>query len=1185
MKRTLWRALVITALLSSLVTVLPVAANPPAPGDPTPPTSVKPLDPSKPMAAQLDPGKPNDWPNPDDYWRTQARQQLLEAGQTAEANALATTGTDRVLMILVDYGGTDVITWTVGDEWDPSGAIDPAKVVYDADGNIVWGDCSNIITRTTRFTYGPLLHNHIPRPLSASDPSGTTIWTKDFSHDWYNGFLFGNGVTINYTRTDGSLVNVDFTGKSLKNYYSDLSSGVYTVTGDVVGWVSVPHSTQWYGTDTCPGARSAGASGAYSDGGIPGAGNLLGLVTDALDAVNAVSTTVLGGTFNWANYDLNSDGIIDRLWIVHAGYGQEENGTLLGRTNYGDSAVWSHSGSIKPYTVTTGIVAQSYIMMPENGGIGVFAHEYAHNLGAKDLYTYGVGETSAGFWALQADDWTGYPIGFQPPAPDPMHLDNWGWLDPLVITDTSKVYTVTIGQASEFPGGSNVYRGAKIMLPGGNVPQAVPVWQGSYYWWGGKKDLANASMTTKSPITLTGGTTATLSFDLVYDLETTWDFLWVQVSDDMGTTWKTLTNTNTYCRHNASWIGELNGFPADLCGAGLGGFTGYNANWPAPELEQFNLTPFVGKHILVRLWYMTDWGTTYTGAFVDNVKVTVGGTAKFSDNAESGDANWTYVAPWGRSDGTQPFTHNFYLQWRNVGTNGGYDSALGDSRWRFGPANTGLLTWYNNNLYTDNSIANYLTDWPGFGPKGLMLVVDSHPDPYRDPYWLAQGYPNEGANVIDRSLMRDAPFTLMDTTDFTMTVGVHTTTHFAGLPATSGFHDSLGYYPGAEHVVRSPYQSARWITKQWDASTVVPATGFYGIKAPGYLANDSNFRFDCSIATSGPNEGLLLCYYLSDPDGNPLPLGYDGGTGNPGDYDAQYGWHAQLVEEDANHTWGTVVIWNDMKFVEVAKSVDAAEAYPGDTLQYTLVVTNHSPLAQTISLEDVIPDYLTYASGDTFPTTFVVAAGGTWTGSFNATVDMNTPVGTVIGNGATGEVEGQAFALESNAVETTIASPLEESVVTQQTPLPNNQVRATQPITYTTVFTNSDDRDMMLIFSVPVPTNVTYVDGSATGGLIPISGLSASEAAAWVAQKGLGALGEMQATADVTTLLWAGTIKAGTAKSDLGWQFQVKPGVLGGQVTVESQMLEVGYSSPRGTWSDVATIVPFTKVYLPIVLR
>ncbi len=68
---------------------------------------------------------------------------------------------------------------------------------------------------------------------------------------------------------------------------------------------------------------------------------------------------------------------------------------------------------------------------------------------------------------------------------------------------------------------------------------------------------------------------------------------------------------------------------------------------------------------------------------------------------------------------------------------GGYDSGLGDPRFRFGPTNTGLLVWYNNNFYSDNEIFNYLTDYPGFGPKGKMLVVDSHPEPYRYPDLLA----------------------------------------------------------------------------------------------------------------------------------------------------------------------------------------------------------------------------------------------------------------------------------------------------------------------------------------------------------------------------------------------------------------------------------------------------------------
>ena len=182
---------------------------------------------------------------------------------------------------------------------------------------------------------------------------------------------------------------------------------------------------------------------------------------------------------------------------------------------------------------------------------------------------------------------------------------------------------------------------------------------------------------------------------------------------------------------------------------------------------------------------MTDWNTLYDGPFIDNIVIKNGSTTLFSDNAESGDAKWTYSAPWERNDGFKRYTHNYYLQWRNVSPTGGYDRSLSDSRWRFGPANTGLLVWYNNNLYTDNEILYYLQDSPGFGPKGVMLVVDAHPEPYRDPYVVTNGYPNEAANLFTRSLMRDAPFSLLKAVDFQMSASyVHDpATIFTGYPA------------------------------------------------------------------------------------------------------------------------------------------------------------------------------------------------------------------------------------------------------------------------------------------------------------------------------------------------------------------------------------------------------------------
>ena len=934
------------ALLLSIIMSLTAAANPAAPGT----DFVGPVRPETQIASpgagpigRAATAKPIDQPNVKDFQRNQERMRLLEAGKDAEAASLAKTADDRVLVILVEFAGTDTFTWHPGDHWDPKGIADPNEDT----GTL--GDCSKIINTQQTFTYSGPLHNAIPRPLSAEDRSGESIWTEDFSADWFKAFMWGDGVTFDYSRQDDSTVHEDFTGKSVKDYFLDMSGGEYEIAGDVIGWVQVPHSTWYYDADQCPGARSTSTSG-VGRGVIPGAGNARTLVKDALDAVNAIKDTIPG--FSWKNYDLNADGIIDRLWIVHAGYGEEDSTALLNRTDYSEAAVWSHSSAVTPaYPVGEGISAGPYIVMPENGGIGVFAHEYNHNLGGMDLYSYAGGETSTGFWSLSADDWTGYPIGYQPPSEDPMHLDWFGWLKPKVISDPGQVYEVTVGQASNFPGGTGVYRGVKIELPNGQAPLAVPVWQGARYWWGGKADTANARMTTNATIAIPAGG-ATLSFDLVYDIEDIWDFLWVQASED-GTTWTTLANANTSCAHDAGWIGEEYGFPADLCTAGIEGFTNYNASWPNPELETFDLAAFADKDIYLRLWYMTDWGTTGTGPFVDNVKVMAGADTLFTDDAETGDAKWTYEAPWQRSSGTQSFSHNYYLQWRNVSATGGYDSALGDPRFRYGPTNSGLLVWYNNNFYSDNEIPNYMTDFPGYGPKGRMLVVDANPEPYRDPHWVAAGYPNETANLPHRSSMRDAPFSKNDSVDFTVTpaTGTYATTTFEGRPAVSAFHDALGYYPGAEFVAGGPVgqTTPRWITRQWDASTVVPAKEFYGVKAPGY-AGSLPFRFDCARNA----QGQAACYWY------PSGLGFDGGSGNPGDQLAQYGWHVQVVSQ--TDSTARLRIWNSTYEIDGSATQAPPRLQQGDLVTVAVDAMNVGAATDAFVLVPLSPN-VAYVDG------------------------------------------------------------------------------------------------------------------------------------------------------------------------------------------------------------------------------
>ena len=861
-----------------------------------------------------------DEPNPIDYQRIQERKRLIRQLRQLEAQPepsrlkaaalkadlqsriekLAQTGTDRVLIILVEFNGTNTFTWTNGvSTWDPLGICEQTE--YDgtnygnAKASAFFAAKYGIVAPTNCRYAGPL-HNQIPRPLSANDASGDLIWTPDFSPAYYSNVVFGNGWTFSYNRQDGSPVSADFTGKSVRNYYRDFSSNRYDIVGDVVGWVQVTNSVWYYGADAVPGRRS-GASSAASSGAIPGAGNARQLVIDAIEAVKAAYPA-----FNWAQYDVNGDGLIDRLWIIHAGYGEEDNTILLNRTTYGEGGMWSHSSSLSAnYPVAPGIYASTYIMMPENSGIGVLAHEYAHNLGAGDLYAYGDGETSAGFWTLMADDWTGFPIGFQPPALDPLHLDEWGWLDPLVISNSSSPREIQIGQASVFPGGSNTYRAVKIELPDSTVPLAVQP-RGNYQWWGGDQLGSDANMVMAAPVTIPGGG-ANLIYAAAYDTESGFDWFRIWATTNNGTTWTQLSSTS-----------------------------GTSAGFPAYRTLTNSLNAFANRNVQVVFQYTTDYSVLGAGVFVDDVRIVSGATTLFQDNAETDSGLWNYVGAWARATSVAYYPQDFYLQWRNTAASGGYDSCLGDSRWRFGPANSGLLVWHHNSLYSDNEIANYLANPPSFGPKGRMLVVDAHPEPYRDPYWLAQGVACERANVFDRCLMRDASFSLSNTVAFSLKPPfVHSETNFAGRSAVPLFSDALGYYPGLERAVFPGGDTNRWMTAQWDAGVVIPCASNYGIKASGYPVG-SNFSYIVQEkVTGGTNEYIN---YTTNLVANGVALS---GSGNPGATATPYGWNARILSQTP--TQALVRIWNGAPFkIQSVRRTDtqnlsiAFESVPNRTL-------------------------------------------------------------------------------------------------------------------------------------------------------------------------------------------------------------------------------------------------------------
>ena len=88
---------------------------------------------------------------------------------------------------------------------------------------------------------------------------------------------------------------------------------------------------------------------------------------------------------------------------MHAGEGEDAGGGAQG-----EDAIWSHRWYVNStdYGTTgpagakfggaqigdTGFWIGDYTVEAENGGLGVFAHEYAHDLGLPDFYDTAGGE-------------------------------------------------------------------------------------------------------------------------------------------------------------------------------------------------------------------------------------------------------------------------------------------------------------------------------------------------------------------------------------------------------------------------------------------------------------------------------------------------------------------------------------------------------------------------------------------------------------------------------------------------------------------------------------------------------------------------------------------------------------------------------------------------------------------------
>ncbi|MEV5128580.1 immune inhibitor A domain-containing protein [Streptomyces decoyicus] len=632
--------------------------------------------------------------------RKEALQQVISGdAKTTERNGskvvklgkskyveLARQKTDKIFTVLVDFG--DKVDDTTMFDPDGDGPKPPVKK-YGGDP-------------------GPA-HNQIAEPDRAEDNS--TAWQKDFNQKHFQDLYFSH----------------DKKKQSLAKYYEKQSSGRYSVQGEVSDWVKVDYNEARYGSNYCGQTNCASAWDLIRDG-----VNQWAKDQKAKGRTDAQIKTDLAKYDQWDRYDHDGDGnfnepdgYIDHFQIVHAGEDESAGGGVQ-KTN----AIWAHrwyaygtdAGRTGPgankaggtQIGDTGIWVGDYTMQPENGGLGVFAHEYGHDLGLPDEYdTSGTGESSVDFWSLMSGgSWLG--TGKDSIGDLPGDMSAWdklqlGWLN-YGKAKAAKKSTHELGVA-EF--NTKNKQAVVVELPSKQVKtDIVAPAEGSHQWWSGMgDDLKN---TLSRPVDLTGKAKASLTLKGWWDIEKDYDYLYAEASTDGGANWTALDGT-------------ANGKALPRDGSDKPALTGTVG---AYQDLAYPLDAYAGKKIDLRFRYQTDGGAAQKGFAADSIGVTADGKPLFSDNAEGDDNGWTSK---GFSRIGASFTKDYpqyYIAENRQYVS--YDKTLKVGPYNFGwttakpswvehfPYQNGVLIWLWDTSQADNNVGQH----PGYGQ---ILPVDAHP--------------------------------------------------------------------------------------------------------------------------------------------------------------------------------------------------------------------------------------------------------------------------------------------------------------------------------------------------------------------------------------------------------------------------------------------------------------------------
>jgi immune inhibitor A len=577
------------------------------------------------------------------------------------------------------------------------------------------------------------------------------MYADDFSKEHYEKLMFGD--------TEFELFNGDKV-KTFKQFYEEQSGGSYTVDGTVSEWLTVPGKAGDYGDDSPNGGHDNLSPLGPRD-----------LVKEALKA--AVDAGMdLSEYDEFDLYDLDGDGnlnepdgLVDHLMIIHAGTGQEAGGGALG-----DDAIWSHRwtlGGVFAVPNTTAEVdywggkmgAFDYTIQPEDGAVGVFAHEFGHDLGLPDEYDTqytGQGEPVASWSIMSGGSWNGKIAGTEPTSFSPQNKEffqkgmggNWANIMEVNYEDIDKKGLATVIDQSVTKSKNPGI--VKVNLPEKKVKGITPAF-GEKYYYSTKGDDLHTTLTTPE-FDLTGATTATFNAKTYFDIEFDYDYLYVtaKASDGTEEVIDTIGNEDTDGDARAeSSRGE----------------------WVDKE---YDLSGFAGKKVSLTFEYVTDGGLALDGFAMDEITVTADGNVIFTDNTE-GESQMAldgFIV----SNGISYAKNHYYLEWRNYA---GSDTALAHSRGV--KYNTGLVVWYADDSHTDN--------WVGVHPgEGFLGVVDSHPEAITG---LLDG--KQTVSQSTRYQIADAAFSLDKAPAWEVSSPTRGDYDYPGLKGISVFDDSKTY--------------------------------------------------------------------------------------------------------------------------------------------------------------------------------------------------------------------------------------------------------------------------------------------------------------------------------------------------------------------------------------------------------